>query len=95
MAKWRDAQFRPRAAPAVRRASKLDPFKGQIVRWLDAHPYSAQQILQRLRELGLDGGRSIVKDDVARIRPRPQPALLKLDQTRVRRVWRRARALDG
>ena len=79
VAKWRDAEFRPRAAPAVRRASKLDPFKGQIVRWLDTHPYSAQQILQRLRELGFDGGRSIVKDYVARIRPRPQPAFLKLD----------------
>ncbi len=79
VAKWRDVEFRPRAAPAVRRPSKLDPFKGQIVRWLDTHPYSAQQILQRLRELGFDGGRSIVKDYVARIRPRPQPAFLKLD----------------
>jgi transposase len=79
VAKWRDVEFRPRAAPAVRRASKLDPFKGQIVRWLDTHPYSAQQILQRLRELGFEGGRSIVKDYVARIRPRPQPAFLKLD----------------
>jgi len=79
VAKWRDAEFRPRAAPAVRRASKLDPFKGQIVRWLDTHPYSAQQILQRLREMGFDGGRSIVKEYVARIRPTPKPAFLKLD----------------
>ena len=79
VAKWRDAEFRPWAAPAVRWASKLDPFKGQIVRWPGTHPYSAQQILQRLRELGFDGGRSIVKDYVARIRPRPRPAFLKLD----------------
>ena len=79
VARWRDAPFRPRAAPAVRRAGKLDPFKAQIVRWLDIHPYSAQQILQRLRELGFDGGRSIVKAYLARIRPRPQPAFLKLD----------------
>ena len=79
VAKWRDAPFRPRAASAVRRSSKLDPFKGQILRWLDTHPYSAQQILQRLRELGFDGGRSIVKDYVACIRPQHKPAFLKLD----------------
>lgn len=79
VAYWSDAEYRPRAHTAARRASKLDPFKGQIVRWLDSHPYSAQQILQRLRELGFDGRRSIVQDYVARIRPRRHPAFLKLD----------------
>jgi succinylarginine dihydrolase len=39
-----------------------------------SQPYNARQILQRLRELGFDGGRSIVKDEVARIQPRPQLA---------------------
>ncbi len=77
VAYWANAEFHPRTSTP--RASKLDPFKGQIVRWLDTHPYSAQQILQRLRELGFDGGRSIVKDYVARIRPRQHPAFLKLD----------------
>ena len=43
VARWAEVeQFRPRKA--VPRASKLDAFKGQIVRWLDVHPYSAQQI---------------------------------------------------
>lgn len=80
VAKWAQIeQFRPRAGPARPRGSKLDPFKGQIVRWLDTHPYSAQQILQRLRELGFDGGSTIVKDYVARIRPRRPSAFLKLD----------------
>ena len=51
----------------------------QIVRWLDAHPYSAQQIFQRLGEAGYVGGISIVKDYVHRIRPRHQEAFLKLD----------------
>ena len=78
VAYWSEAQFRPRAHTTPH-ASKLDPFKGQIVRWLDSHPYSAQQILQRLREIGFDGGRSIVKNYVARIRPRQHPAFLKLD----------------
>jgi hypothetical protein len=78
VAKWAAVeQFRARAG--VPRASKLDPFKGQIVRWLDAHPYSTQQIFQRLREAGYDAGISIVKDYVHRIRPRHQTAFLKLD----------------
>ena len=71
VAKWGGVeQFRPRASRP--RASRLDPFKGQIVRWLDAHPYSAQQIFQRLREAGFTGGITIVKDYVHRIRPRPR-----------------------
>ena len=78
VAKWADVQtFHPRAT--VQRASKLDAFKGQIVRWLDTHPYSAQQIYQRLCESGYSGGRTIVKDYVHRIRPHPPAAFLKLD----------------
>jgi len=78
VAKWAGVQqFRPRAG--VARVSKLDAFKGQVVRWLDAHPYSAQQIYQRLREAGYQGGRTIVSDYVQRIRPRRAPAFLKLD----------------
>ena len=78
VAKWAGVeQFHPRAG--VARTSKLDPYKGQIVRWLDSHPYSAQQIFQRLREAGYGGGTSIVKAYVQRIRPRPAQAFLKLD----------------
>ena len=57
VAKWvRVEQYRARQA--VPRTSKLDAFKGQIVRWLDTHPYSAQQIYQRLTEAGTrEGGR--------------------------------------
>lgn len=79
VAKWADVQqWRPRAA-AQPRPSKLDAYKGQIVRWLDTHPYSGQQILQRLRELGFAGGATIVKAYVARIRPRRPAAYLKLE----------------
>jgi len=78
VAKWAGTeQFRPRAGTP--RTSKLDAFKGHIVRWLDAHPYSAQQIFQRLGEAGYGGGISIVKDYVHRIRPRHQEAFLTLD----------------
>jgi transposase len=78
VAKWaRLEQFRPRAG--VPRVSKLDAYKGCIVRWLDTHPYSAQQIFQRLREAGYDGGITVVKDYVLRIRPHPPKAFLTLD----------------
>ena len=74
--RWRARPYEQRAAAA--RPSKLDPFKGRIVGWLDAHPLSAQQVFQRLREAGYDGGISIVKDYVHTIRPRPREAFLTL-----------------
>jgi transposase len=60
------------------RVSCLDPYKGLIVRWLDAHPLSAQQVFQRLREAGYGGGLSILKDYVRQIRPTRERAFLKL-----------------
>ncbi len=35
----------------TRRAGKPDPFKNDIVRMLDDHPYTATQIFQRIRSL--------------------------------------------
>ena len=70
---------RPYARRAgVPRSSQLDPFKGRIVGWLDAHPLTARQVFQRLCEAGYDGGISIVKDYVRTIRPRPRKAFLTL-----------------
>jgi len=59
VAKWvaRD-KFHPRKAPP--RPSMLDPFKGQIVAFLQTHPYTATQIFLRLRESGYTGGITIV-----------------------------------
>jgi transposase len=73
---WIDRPYTPRVR--VQRASKLDPFKGRIVGWLEAHPLTAQQVFQRLGEAGYDGGISIVKDYVHTIRPRPREAFLTL-----------------
>lgn len=77
VAKWiQRTRYEPRrSAP---RASQLDPFKGLIVRWLDTHPYSAQQIFQRLREAGFTGGLTIVRNYVREIRPPRREAFLKL-----------------
>ena len=75
--KWL-AEPRYRARLQVPRPSKLDPYKAQIRQWLEAHPYSAQQVFQRLREAGYDGGPTIVKDYVHLVRPRRAPAFLTL-----------------
>ena len=66
------------ARKTVLRPSLLDPFKGQVTRLLDAHPFSAQQVFQRLREDGYAGGYTTVKEYVRRIRPKHRPAFLKL-----------------
>ena len=77
LARARFTQRRSRPRP-----SKLDPFKPSITRLLDTHPYSAQQIFQRLREEGYRGGISILRDYVRRIRPPQRPVYLKLHFSR-------------
>jgi transposase len=69
-------RFEPRRSPP--RGSLLDPFKARITRLLDTHPYSAQQIFQRLREEGYQGCVTIVRDYVRRIRAPKRPVYLKL-----------------
>jgi transposase len=69
-------RFRPRKSRP--RASKLDPFKAQMVRMLEIYPYSAAQVFQRIREQGYGGGYSLVKAYVRTVRPRRQPAFLTL-----------------
>ena len=75
--RWLDEpRFRPRLCGA--RPSKLDPYKAYIRRLLEHHPYSAAQILNRLREAGYVGGATIVKDYLQRVRPVRAPAFLTL-----------------
>jgi len=77
VAYWlRQERFRPRQSSP--RTSKLDPFKPQMVQMLEKYPYSAAQVFQRLREQGFDGGDSLVKAYVRTVRPKRQPAFLKL-----------------
>lgn len=77
VAKWLDeAHYRPRKPTP--RPSKLDPFKHDIVRMLERYPYSATQIYHRIAEQGFEGGYSIVKKYVRKVRPRRPPAFLTL-----------------
>jgi transposase len=78
VASWaNEKKWRPRKSP--KRASKLDPFKNDIVRMLEKFPYSAEQIFQSVRRDGFDGGYSIVKEYVRKIRPPRKKAYLKLN----------------
>jgi len=63
----------------TRRASKLDSFRGQIAALLERHPYTAQQLLQQLRQQGYAGGYTILKDFVRQVRPVRKPAYLMLE----------------
>ena len=71
-------KYERRAYTHKPRASKLDTYKGMIVRLLNTHPYSAVQLFQRLKEQGYAGGYCIVKDYVRTVRPPRAPAYLTL-----------------
>lgn len=62
-----------------RRSSKLDSFKDQIKSLVERHPYTAQQILQQLRQQGYTGGYSILKEFVRQVRPVRKSAHLMLE----------------
>jgi len=75
--KWcKQDRYRPRKS--AQRSSKLDPYKPEILRMLEYYPYTAAQVFQRIGENGYDGGYTIVKDYVRRVRPKRQKAFLKL-----------------
>lgn len=60
----------PEAGPRPKRASKLDPFKDQIRRWVrQDHLYNCVTICERLKQLGYTGSITIVKDFVHGMRP--------------------------
>ena len=77
VAKWAsEERYLPRRS--AKRASKLDPFKNEIVRMLERHPYTARQIFQRVQERGFEGGITILTDYVRKIRPPKVTPYLKL-----------------
>jgi len=77
VAKW---YKRERFEPKVRqlRVSILEPFKGDIARLLERHAYSVPQLLRHLRELGYQGGVTVLSEHVAQIRPKKRAAFLTL-----------------
>ena len=80
VSKWlAEKTYRPREGTGSKGPSKLDPFKGEIARLLERHPYSSVQILQQIRQAGYQGGYTILKDYVKKVRPPKKPAYLTLE----------------
>jgi transposase len=77
VAKWSGRESFKKAPPP-KRPSKLDLFKGEIVRLLERHDYSAQQVFQRIKESGYTGQYSIASAFVRQARPKQKPAFLTL-----------------
>ena len=75
--KWMDMPAFQQRLPGMR-PSKLDPHKEEIISMLERYPFTAVQVFQKIREQGFDGGYTIVKDYVRKVRPRRKPAYLKL-----------------
>ena len=78
VAHWMDRATYERRQ-GTRRPSRLDAFKPQIKALVERHPYTAQQILQQLRQQGYRGGYSILKDFVRQVRPVRKSAYLMLE----------------
>lgn len=56
--------------PKKKRSSKLDPYKDRIIQLLaEFQGYTAQQIFQKIQEDGYDGGYTLLKQYVRKIRP--------------------------
>ena len=66
-------------APLVR-ASKLDPYKVQLLYLLERYPrITAQRALEELRNLGFDGQYSIVRSFIKTHRLKPKPATIRFE----------------
>ena len=72
---WLRHAYHPHKRPS--RASKLDPHKPRIQAWLQAQPFTAQQIFQKLQAQGV--GYTIVREYVRCVRPKPIQAFLTLN----------------
>lgn len=62
------------------RPSKLDPYKPYILKKLNEGPYTAARLFREIKEMGFDGGETIVKDFVRKVRPEQGvPAVLRYE----------------
>jgi len=62
--KYTESETRPEYVLSQPKPSKLDPYKSQIILWLEEAPYSSARILEKIQKQGFDGGRSIVQEFV-------------------------------
>jgi transposase len=62
--KYAESETRPVYSLTDSKPSKLDPYKVQIMLWLEEAPYSAMKIWEKVREQGFEGGYTVVKQYV-------------------------------
>ena len=62
--RYAESDTRPEYVLSERKPSKLDPYKDMITTWLEEAPYSAERILEKIRDHGFVGGHSIVREYV-------------------------------
>jgi transposase len=62
------------------RSSKLDPYKPFLLEKLNEGPYTSARLFREIKEMGYDGGETIVKDFVRKVRPKlGVPAVLRYE----------------
>ena len=59
----------PEPQKRPKRKSKLDPFKPYILEKLKEGPYTAARLYREIKKMGYEGGKTIVKDFVQKVRP--------------------------
>ncbi len=59
--RYAESPQKPEYTSSEPKLAKMDPYKQIADEWLAEAPYSALRILEKLREMGFDGGYSIVK----------------------------------
>ena len=62
--KYAESESRPVYSLTDSKPSKLDPYKAQIIMWLEEAPYSAMKIWEKVRDQGFEGGYTVVKQYV-------------------------------
>jgi transposase len=70
----------PEPQKRLGRPSKLDPYKPHILKKLEEGPYTAARLYREIKEMGFNGGMTIVKDFVREVRPKQGiPAVLRYE----------------
>ena len=62
--KYAESTTRPVYSLSEPKPSKLDPYKDQINLWLEEAPYNSARILEKIKEQGFTGSRTIVQEYV-------------------------------
>ena len=65
--KYMEQADRQHGLKGISKGSKLDPYKPQLNEWMEQGIFNCVVLLERLRELGYDGGMSILKAYVPKL----------------------------